>query len=201
MAVTQALAVPFKGDLPLRPSAWDCALPMSMQSAALSHFPLSQRDYALQPKVGLPRQRLAYLGFCAPVRNNPNGVAPKWPMMGATPSALKMLFEHCSQGRSCLPTLGLWGGIPLGFECDRFENGWAKLNSQEGNCPCGRKERFSGSCRRRGQSWAPSEEHEAFHRTATSSQPTLQFEIHCVRNELLHHASSFVVSENCQRIV
>jgi hypothetical protein len=79
---------------------------MSMQSAALSHFPLSQRDYALQPKVSLPRQRLVYLGFCAPVRNNPNGVAPKGPMMGATPSALKMLFEHCSQGGSCLPTLG-----------------------------------------------------------------------------------------------
>jgi hypothetical protein len=77
---------------------------------------LSQRDYALQPKVGLPRQRLAYLGLFAPVRINPNGVAPKSPMIGATPSALKMPFDLCSQGRSCLPTLG------FGAE-SRWDNG------------------------------------------------------------------------------
>ncbi|MFT5031299.1 MAG: hypothetical protein ACI9VS_003764, partial [Candidatus Binatia bacterium] len=40
-------------------------------------FALSQRDYVLQPKVGLPRQRMAHLGFHVLVRNNPNGVASK----------------------------------------------------------------------------------------------------------------------------
>ena len=73
----------------------------------VASFPLlSQRDYALQPKVGLPRQRLAYLGFDALVRNNPNGGASKSLMIGATLSALKMPFELCSQGRSCLPIVG-----------------------------------------------------------------------------------------------
>jgi hypothetical protein len=31
-----------------------------------------------------------------------------------------MHFGQCSHGRSCLPTLGLGGGIPLGFERDRL---------------------------------------------------------------------------------
>ncbi|MGY8656698.1 MAG: hypothetical protein ACKVJX_24050, partial [Verrucomicrobiia bacterium] len=31
------------------------------------------------------------------------------------------------------PNRGLWGGIPLGFECDRFEHLWVKLSSSNGS--------------------------------------------------------------------
>jgi hypothetical protein len=72
----------------------------------------SQRDCASKPRVASLR---AILGGAAPAPPTPTGLRQRGHKPGRNSAGVEVHSRIVSQGSSCLATLGLGDGIPLGF--------------------------------------------------------------------------------------